>query len=51
MSYQNQFNQNPYLAQMGAGANVQFDAASISIEYQARNRNSDYLRKGLDRWK
>jgi len=34
MNYQNQFNQNPYLAQMGAGSNVQFDAARVSIEYQ-----------------
>lgn len=35
MNYQIQLNQNPYLAQMSAGGNVQFDAASVSIEYQA----------------
>jgi hypothetical protein len=34
MNYQIQLNQNPYLAQMSAGTNVQFDAASVSIEYQ-----------------
>jgi hypothetical protein len=35
MNYQIQLNQNPYLAQMSAGVNMQFDAASVSIEYQA----------------
>jgi hypothetical protein len=35
MNYQIQLSQNPYLAQMSAGGNMQFDAASVSIEYQA----------------
>jgi hypothetical protein len=37
MNYRYQQTQNPYLAQLTRGASFQFDAASLTMEYQQRN--------------